>query len=339
MPVGPSHSGRSRSSSGGGISFGGGSRSSSGGSRSFSSGPRRHGGGGSGFHFHFGSGYRMPFFGRTVVLTNGLSALLVLAVFAIVCFSMFAYIHSSTYKICKLDVQEIKQEMSIMEKDADEFKTLIQRAESGDPNDQYYLTTATFGHDKFEYYDANPNAIGRYHSVENDGVIWYFVVYQYHNALLNRTQKGTTYTQYSAAQCTSMDGEIEIAYGYLDGSWWSINTDYSLEKNQDYKFLQDELALVNKAKSSSGWKVALYVGLIIATVGITGFVLYKKSKSKQEEENLEKEKAQAEVDKAKAEATMAQKKASQIARVCTYCGCDIPDGDKKCPGCGSSNFD
>jgi hypothetical protein len=88
-----------------------------------------------------------------------------------------------------------------------------------------------------------PNATKR--AVEEDGISYYFLVYEYkdHNG---STWKGTTYTQFSANQYQNLNGEIEIAYhSKAGGERYSINTNYTTYQTAEYKYYEEE-ALSNK---------------------------------------------------------------------------------------------
>lgn len=332
MPVGPSHSGRSRGSSGGGRSF-----SSSSSRRSHSShSPRSHSSVSiNGFHVPLFRPRFYHFFGRPVFLTTGLQALLSILIFFIIFMSILFSVNIGTVNAKKEYVQEYKNQIAIMEDDAIFFNELIDNANNA--VNGYYLTTAEFGDNVYEYYMANPTNIGIYEAFEDDGVIWYFLVYNYKNGH-GETLRGTTYTQFSASQYTSLNGKIQIAYTQVNGEWWSINTSYSLSNNRDYKLAKEDLAYYENSLKSSNTRVAIYGLIGIGLIAILVLIIVKKAKQTKQENAIAQEKAKAEVSEARAKAEQEQRKSKQINRTCHYCGSSVPDGSSKCPGCGSSNF-
>ncbi len=324
MPIGPSHSGRSS----GGHSFGGGSSSRSSGFGS--SGGRSH-------HFHSGP-RRFVFFGRTYVMApNGLSFVAILLFFiffaGVFCFGSWAGIKNGND-----DIDYYSAQIAIMEDDAEFYSTLIANATNHVSG--YYLETASFDNNdldsspfkKFEYYPSNPTTPGAYYSFMDKGVIWYFIVYKYSHGT------GMTYTQFSNSQLPS-DGKIQIAYTYFENNWWSINTNYSLEKNKDYAFAKAELQNSKEAKQSSITSTIVSVLIIVGLVVAVIFVIKKNLKREEEKNTLELQKTKAEVQEATAKADEAKRRASQVGRKCKYCGSAVPDEETKCTNCGSSVFD
>ena len=61
----------------------------------------------------------------------------------------------------------------------------------------------------------------------------------------------------------------------------------------------------------------------------------KKSKKEQAAQDA---KNAAEVAEAEAKAQVAIETAENTNRVCAYCGAPVPDGDIRCPSCGSTEF-
>ncbi len=328
MPRGFSHSGRSGggSSRGGGFS-GGSSRGYSGGSSggSYTPRPRRP--------------WHIPMFGRTVVISTGvqsvLATLLVFVVFAgFVFFAMCGIIGDQ-----KSEIKECKEDIAYIEQLDARYKTIIQNAKLNDSTDNYFITTGTFADRIFTDYDDDPTTPGVYNAYFRNSQYWYFVVYTYEVDGVTKTD--STFTQFTRYVYDDNQGVLEIAYQKVGKEYWAINTDYAdagLEGNVDYLVLKDELA---RRQESLGTTRLIAVGSGVVLAGlvlILVLVVVKQVKKAKKKEELDTQKAEAEIAHARANADMAEKKASQIARVCEYCGMSVPDGEESCPACGSRKF-
>lgn len=336
MPVGPSHSGRSRSPSGR-SSFGGGTSRSSG-FRSSGSNNQSHNSNGNFHGFAFFRPRHYHIFGRPVFISSGIQTLISsLLLFALLTLFL-AFSSGSATTRAKDEINDCKDYISIIETDAEYYNNLIQTAKTNNTTDDYYITQAYFGNTVYEYYSSNPKNIGVYEAFTDDGIIWYFIVYEYTNDVTNTKQIGTTYTQYSSSMYTGFGGTIEIAYTKTGSQWYSINTDYTLEENRDYILAKEDLT------DAENWhkeciKNTIIHSLICASIiaVIVLIITYKYKKAKTENE-LNQQKTKAEIAEAQAKAEQEKKRASQINRKCTYCGSIVPDTATKCPGCGSSDF-
>lgn len=319
MPVGPSHSGRS---SGGGRSFGG----SRGGSGSFGGGRRSH---------TIGPA-RFVFFGRTYVVSSGGMSAISLLLFGLFFVGVFCFLMGTGISTAKENISSYQSEIQIMESDAEYYNNLIMNANLNNPNDNYFLVDANFGDEVFEYYRSNPQEPGSYYSFKQNGVIWYFVVYSYEHD--GDDYIGTTYTQFSMTQLQAKNGKINIAYTVENGNLFSINADYSLESNKDYAYAKLSLKDAEESLSSNTTGLVVTIVLIVGLVIGLVFAIKKNTKKQDEKHNLEIQKGKAEVEEAFAKADEAKRKAEQFGRKCEYCSGDVPDGETKCPNCGSSMF-
>lgn len=353
MPIGPSHGSRS-----GGSSFSGGSRSGGRSGGRSSSGSNLLGAilGGLIYsifanrrHRHYNESGEpveengMPYRPRP---TKHLVFAIIFAIFA--AFTMVirgALVNTMTEYNNALEIIKTDYELS--------YKPMIDAvAGSADPTDYgdvvdcgngYYKTIAKFNVAgrviKYTSYSDNPQSVGAYLDFEEDGISYYFLVYEYkdHNG---STWKGTTYTQFSANQYQNLNGEIEIAYhSKAGGERYSINTNYTTYQTAEYKYYEEE-ALSNK---TAAFAMLIVFVVEVALVALFVVIYIKKLKKYKalvaEDEAMFQQKQQAEVSEAQAKAEEAQRMAKSVGRVCKYCGCDVPDGASACPGCGSRDFE
>ena len=330
MPVGPSHAGRSSSSS----------RSSSHSSRSSGS-SRSYSSGGSGGSYASGSFNSRPIkfiIGhRSFVITPIYQFLILMLIFASIILGVLCSSRINSINHIKDEIQYYSKQAEIFESDNDEFTELISKAQSSTPG--YHITTASFDNQYIKYtYDSNPKTPGVYYAFDRLGHEWHFIVYEYINNVTHEVMIGTTYTQFSASQINSLNGLIRIAYGKIGNEWWSINESFSLETNQDYMLIQDEINYLEPIKNQYTLKIVLYILTICAIIALIVFIIIKKSQKIKKEEELKQEKEKAEIREAQAKADLAERQAKQIGRVCEYCNSSIPDNDTECPNCGNSKF-
>ena len=353
MPVGPSHGSRSsggssRGGSFGGGSFGGGSSgggffggisfgSSSGSSRRRDDYRREH-------HYH-----RHPrsfhFGGRTVVVSTGqqsvFSVLIMFMIFAIVGCFLF-----NSFRVNAKDNVRINQEyVAQFESDDTWYRNTIDTAKLG-LDDEYYIATATFRnnpnssviYNDYFFNEANPQ-IGVYSKrLSGTATPYYYIVYEYFNKVTNQYEKGWTYTQFSQSQIPA-GTTIEIAYAKDGDNFFSMNTSYKLELNQDYQEAKYQLSSSKESlkKTTSMFVVCIIVVVLFATALVLVVVrLIKKAKK---EDAVEDAKNEAAIAEAEAKADEAERVAKQKGRVCKYCGNSVPDGASACPACGSRNFE
>ncbi len=324
MARGFSRSGRS--SSGGGGRIGG----SSGGSRSYS------GGGSSGSYRPRGP-MRIPMFGRVVVIGGGALSLLsfMLMFFIISCIMLF-----SSFSMAGESKEEIAEWKSLVQKYEDydvRFKDIIAKAQSSDPQySNYQITDAYCGNRVISYYDDDPTTPGIYKAFIVDNAMYYFVVYEY-TAVDGSQKTDSTFAQYLYQDVPT--GTIKIAHAKINGEYWAINTDYSLEKNMDYK---DALMMLKEEENDlKGTKTLRIVSIVVlcVTVAVIAVIMVKNFKKAKRKEEVEKAQEQASIAEAKAREEQAESQARSVNRKCAYCGNPIPDGDRICPACGSRQFE
>lgn len=234
-----------------------------------------------------------------------------------------------------------------MKADAIEYNDIIAKAQAqaslpdSDPNKTHFITKASVGNHVFSSYSSNPTMSGVYKDFTLNSIEYSFIVYSFED-YDGRTQKGTTYSQFSPTQAQSYKGSddaLEIAYTFVDGQCVSINTGYNLENCAEYKY---ELALVESNKQLAG-RVIIFIVVEVLLIALFVFLYIKKLKKykllvKQDEEAYS-QKQQAEVDEAVAKAESAQKEADKKNRVCAFCGSTVPDDAVSCPACGSKTFE
>lgn len=231
------------------------------------------------------------------------------------------------------NLKSTKSSIQTMESDWLEYKTLIEKANETGTNG-YYLTTAEFDKKKYNYYDDNPTKTGAYFDFEENGISYYFIVYEYEDERTGKDCTGTTYTQFSANEIQNLNGEIEIAYFSKAGNAsYSINTSYKLNTCKKYLTLNEDLK--SEKSLANGSLVALIIELVIIAGFIALYVLklknYYKLVAADEEVLFQKKKAEAE--RAQAEANEVK---SRTNRYCKYCGSKIEPNAIKCSSCGAN---
>ncbi len=342
MPVGPSHnrsSGGGSRSSGGGFSFGGGS--SRGGSFG---GPSR----GDSHHRHIHRApIRMMFFGSPVVIStrrqSWIAVVVMFLIFAIFGVVMTANIRTPLYE----SVSSYKADIAQIELDAEWYASAKQIAEAG-TDEKFFVAYAEYSGVQRYYYNSN-NPTGFYYDKDDEvrlnNTPYFYLIYRYEVPVDTDEDgefdsyewlEGETYSEFSSSQAAGWNRKIIV--GYDNGSWASINYDYSLSSNEEYLFLKYQLNLeeesIKSVNKAFGIAIAILVLLVVALIIIIVFAI-KKGKI---EYQKEQEKKDAEIEKEKAEAKLAQDKASQINRKCVYCGSSVPDDDDCCPSCGARKF-
>lgn len=352
MARGFSRGGGGSSGGSGGFSIGGGSRGGGGGF-SFGGGSRRSSSSSySGNHHHHTPRprrpWRVPMFGRTVVISTGAQSMfsLFVVVFLIACFVCVTFGRS----VGKMnsDIKDQNTLIASYETRDKDYKTLIQGAKNGTYELQYFDIsqfyndyTQTFN---YKSYNGNydPTTPGIYDwDFYRDGQEYFFIVYEYQ--VNGTTKTDWTFVQYTEYQLKDIlvkanhPGEIEIAVGYLtnteskDDGIYAMNTDYSLEANQEYHYELWVLEDMKGDRNSNLW-IAIGAGAVALAI-VAGVVIYliKKYKNAQRQ-------ADADVAKTEAETKLAEEQAKQINRICDYCGASVPDGEDDCPACGSRIF-
>ncbi len=262
------------------------------------------------------------FFGRPVVMSSGTrSGLGMVAVLFII--ALIATI------IMGVNLSNKTKTVQVYEADAKYYEQMISKAQAGEEG--YYLATATFDERFNTYYNDDNPRTGAYEYVEVDGLAYYYIVFEYENEVTGETMVGETYTQFSSSQFNGLNGTIDVAYTYDDGSWVVMNTGYELENNQDYKV---QLASKDNLKTMTT-VFGVIAGVLVLVLIILIVRALKKSKKEQAAQDA---KNAAEVAEAEAKAQVALETAENTNRVCAYCGAPVPDGDIRCPSCGSTEF-
>ena len=354
MPIGPSHSGRSRSSSRSSSSSS--SRSSSS-YRSRSRNVRPH-------HNPSGSSLGAFFLGSLIgslsnhdsensrsnenyqntsqtppIPKTQRSAIFIVLLFFISLFLIFFLIaNNRTKSELEDDVSYYSSQVLVMESDAEFYEDLITKANAN--QEGYYKTTAEFGTKiageykvtTYDFYPPNPTSIGAYYSHTNNITAWYFIVYKYNTG--SQTVTSSTYTQYSSSQYLGMNGQVEIAYTKVNNVLHSINTDYTLDINQDYILAKSRLEDKQESLKSANTTITIEsIILAITIVGLIASIVISIKKTKEEKVKFEKE------QKLAKEAAEKQKRIEEYGHTCKYCGSPIPKGENECENCGSNIFD
>ena len=349
MPIGPSHGSRGGGGrSSGGFSFGGGRRrSSSSGSSlggaiiggliysAFADRRRRR--------FHNRYGYdptpdeinSMP---KRTAPTIFLILAIVVAFFSIVTMSM----RSATIR----SAESHESTIAIMENDyTDYYKPMIDAVDDIEIpvgsdyvncGNGYYKTIATFSVVKYSYYSDNPTTPAAYQDFTEDNITYYFIVYKYYDVVARQYTTGTTYTQFSANQVQTLNGEIEIAYYSVAGKdSYSMNTSYDIDECEEYDYREDQAE--DNRELAGIFLIAFIVEIVIIAGMIALYVLKLKKYKKlvKQDEDLLYQKRQAETQKAQAEAQEAQIDAQRKNRFCQYCGSQIDPESNTCSGCGA----
>ncbi len=343
MPIGPSHGSR-----GGGSSFGG----SSGGSRS-SGGSNLGGAILGGIIYGLFAGRRRRRYEQ--MNGNGENQLpyrprpTKYLVFAII-FGIFAAFTMFIRTALVNTMKSYQNTLEIMRTDYTQYyKPLIDSvkgfstpaAGSIECGDGCYKTIASFENSSgfvstYTSYRDNPQNVGAYLDFSEDGISYYFIVYEYRDARTGKLAKGTTYTQFSASQYQNLKGEIEIAYYSAEGKEsYSINTSYTSLETPEYENYED---VVEGNKDAAG--IFLIAFLVeVALVALFVFLYVKKLKKYKklvaQDEELLLQKRQAETEKAQAEAQEAQIDAQRKNRFCQYCGSQIDENTNTCSSCGA----
>lgn len=305
MPMGPSHS--SSHSSGGGHSS------------SVSSGSS-----------HGGFGGHVVFMGGPVVVAGRKrGSIISLAVFIFMLVFIIISVGVAFGK--NKDELEYYQEcMQIMESDAEEYAQIIGKSTREGYTDSsgttYYIVDAKFKVEFYNYYSNTDKSACYFYDYYNELAI-YFLVYEYQNPKTHEPVTGETYATYTSSQLRDKGGKITICVAVDDeGECVSINRDYTLSGNIEYKMLEEW----SEEYSSNG--NAMIIGMVICGVIAAVFaiiiVVRVVKKSKRGEETSEEKP----VEEAPAESP------KETKYICSYCGSIIPPDATRCPSCGSKKF-
>ena len=312
MPIGPSHSHSSGGSHGGSYSGG------------FSSG-----------RIHF-SPHSFIFFGRPIHLSGRAGILL----FFIISFVITVIITG----VGGILMNNAKNSIVTFEQDAVEYKEIIDRARAHELDNTVYTDYGiyTISGIKFEengegynehidedvtlYKVTGPSNKYKLYAdsdIYKNGVFWYYIEFSVNDDI---SFKGSTYTEYSQNQILSMTS-LELAYHNNGSSIDVINADYNLNSNQQY---------LNAKSTESTGRIMMIVGGVISAILL--FLIIFVGVKQMKKSNLEDSQKQAEIEQTKARTEQEKAKLKEINRVCEYCGSLVPDGERKCPACGSSKF-
>ena len=355
MPVGPSHGSRSSGGNSGGSSgggFGGFSRGLGNILGCFSGGSHRR-------DSHRDSRYRdshyreprrrhprtFHFGGRTVIVSTGQQSIFTVLIMFMI-FSVIGCFLFNSFRVNAKDNAQIKAELvSQIEQDAEWYENTIEKAKLG-LDDEYYITTATFRHNvsnsfiynDYTFNESNPS-IGIYSkTLSGSSIPYYYLVYEFTNAVTGQQEKGWTYTQYSQSQIPS-GTTIEIAYAKDGDKYFSINTSYKLELNQDYIEAKYQLDVAKGTQKNMTVIFVVCILFVVIFAATLVFIVVRLIKKAKKEDAVQDAKNEAEIAEAEAKADEAERVAKQKGRVCKYCGNSVPDGADACPACGSRNFE
>ena len=350
MARGFSRGGRSGGGGGGGFSFGGGG----GGFRAgFGSSGSSYNRGGSDYNRSHSRPrgprrpWRMHFFGRTVILAGPAQTLLSLLLGAFIFAIVFLVGIFGNLGTTKEYMAESEEMIAKYEEYDEVFSTIIKEAKKEVAGDGYYLTKGTFADRKFTSYGDDPTSTGYYLTdYYEKGEYYYFIVYNMEYATddavgqsKTKPWNDSTFIEFTTYGVKDLSGEIEVAYTYIDGEVWAINTSYSLERNKDYQVEKDYLEDLTENKKSYTKMIVIAFVVIGVVVLIAVLFFVKKYKQAKKDQAVKDAKDEAEIAEARANAELAEAKASQVGRKCKYCGADVPDGDDVCPACGSRQFE
>ena len=355
MARGFSRGGRSGGGGGGGFSFGGGGGFRAG----FGSSGSSYNRGGSDYNRSHSRPrgprrpWRMHFFGRTVILAGPAQTLLSLLLGAFIFAIVFLVGIFGNLGTTKEYMAESEEMIAKYEEYDPVFANIIQKAKLNE-DDDYFIVTATFNKKEYKTYGDNPTATGYYETdYYEKGQTYYFVVYEfeYHaddeigQSKANKTWNDSTFIEFTKegslteTGINDLNGQIEVAYTYVNGNVVAINTSYTLERNKDYQVEKDYLEDLKESKKSYTKMIVIAFAVIGVVVLIAVLFFVKKYKQAKKNQEVQDAKNEAEIAEARANAELAEAKASQIGRTCKYCGADVPDGDDVCPACGSRQFE
>lgn len=298
-----------------------------GGPRDRGPGPRDRGprGGGlfSGVRLFHGP-IRFMFFGRPIFLSTGrqVGFLCGIVAFFVMLISTFAvFSNASSDKALRNDYTE---QLTVYEA----YNEIITNAKNGESG--YAITTGLV--EKVNtYYDYDYDYY--YYSTKYYTLSYYFEA----NSSVYENETETIYTTYP--NIVPDTTTIEIAYVISGDSIISIETEFTKTYNVDVPQIQARIDSLNssiKTQTVAGVILIIIMVIIVALIILAIVKTIKKSKQKQA---LEDAKMKAEVEEAQAKAQEAQAQADMKHRYCTYCGAKFPEGDNKCPNCGSVHFD
>lgn len=319
MPTGPQHDYSGGSSGGGSFNFSseGGDFGSSGGSYyGGSRGRRAPRPPRPGFAFIYVNGRPYEV---TSKFQRGYSLLVMFQILLIVLIAIFGSFLSS--RSGSADTK------SIMESDAEYYSEAISLADASGTSG-YYLATATYENRyyyDYSYVDSHDIPTGIYEWGTYKGITYYWIVYEYDVG--GRTYKGQTYAQYtqnyffgqSSGKC-----QLQIVYAKDGAAYASINSDYTLEKNIEYKDICDQVVEYN------GFLAAIIVAAVIfVALLVTSIVMFKKRAQ------------EVKADDGEASGTKQESESSETKvqrKMCSYCGSVVSSDTMRCPSCGSKKF-
>lgn len=280
---------------------------------------------------------RFRFFGRPVIVTTGKQIGFTFCFVAILVLIVSTFAVFGNLKTAKADKKYYQTEYNQFVEDYSKYVDVIQNAEKGTEN--YYSYNGT-------YDPTNKNG-----SVKNEvaGVIEdkysnnYYVVFLFKHG--TDWYYGKTLESYSKSS-VSNNYSIEIAYKVENGE--VVLVVEKAFKNVYNTYLAEYEEYLQSAKDS--YKTALtaaiiliaIIAVIVAVIVLLIVKVVQKSKKEQALEYAKKEaeikEAEARADEAEARAIQAEEQLNLQRRYCEYCGAKFPDGENKCPNCGSTHF-
>lgn len=308
--------------------------------------PRRRGGIGAGVRFFHGP-IRFRFFGRPIFISTGRQIGFIVGLIALLVMSISTFATFTGLSYAKTELADYQAGYNQIVADSNDCLDLIAKAKAGEEN--YYITTGCFKNylatfDTSDYsisgccmyrYGNNSYYLRFYFIDENDNDRFAdtFAIYSTKGQIQN------LYEDFTVDGLKNMK-KIEVAYKMENGQVINaINTDYDGSTNFERDYYQGKIestkASIKTYKTSAGILIFIIV-VIVALVILAIVKVFKTSKQKAE---LEMQKAKAETEQAQAEADKAKQELDEKRRYCTYCGAKIPEGETKCPNCGSTHFD
>lgn len=313
MPVGPSHRGRSSSSS---------SRSSSSSSRSSYSSSSRSG----------GRSYSRSYSSYSGSYYGGSSVEIHLspkgwAIFGII----LGFIASIVMAI--VGVAKLSNNISyhaLMRRDAREYLEIIEKAENGEEG--YYIKhidglfvsgSSTSGGLPTEYRLKSNGTesswrddtyIDAYTEVRKSGINYYWYEIEFYSEELDTRISAITYSYYAESQVAGMSS-LTLVYTKAydgDGSWDVIQKDYSLDKNMDYWYAGNQILI---------GVILVLLGGGLATLMVWCCIKVHNHGKKKEETTP----------------TPTQSIADKF-KECAYCGSQVRIDNTSCSVCGARKF-
>ena len=267
---------------------------------------------------------RFRFFGRPVIVST----------FAIV----------GNLKTSSQDKNYYSTELEQIKADAAPYLDIINRAKNNTlpGNADYDIKYAEF--ERVNYGSGSDTG----YKASSEYVGYYTVVYKIN--ILGTEFTGETISLYISK--TNVPDPLEIAYqitGYDEDfnptGVKAVEVDFKNIYESEVSYYEAELEEAKSLFKTSLCGVIILGVIIAIIIAIIILLIVKVIKKSKQEAAFEKAKKEAEVKEAEARAQEAEAMAMQAEarlnlqrRYCEYCEAKFPDGDNKCPNCGSTHF-